>query len=140
MMTQRKFSVGLAGLCLAVLVLGVPGCGATGAGVYVAQLRQVGDVRPELWARVDSENKAAPEQLTLRGDGSFTLLRGAEEIWRGRWRMEGDNLVLRATRVKGVEVQGSLQDDVSFEKREGGGFTDSRTRGDGYVRDYVLSS
>jgi hypothetical protein len=118
----------------ALILVTIAGCGASGpAGTYHAEIRHTGTVTKERAEQLQSE----PQQmLNLDNGGTFTTTRGTQTVWKGRWKVEANKLLLRAEEVNGIAVSSQLQDDVAFEIHEDGSIIDSRTSGDGYERVY----
>jgi hypothetical protein len=124
-------------LAIVVVALALWGCTASGpVGVFTASIEPIpgGDVGT---IKVAEDRLAAePEGLTVRADGTFTTMRGGKIVWEGKWRTEGDRLILRATKTNGVDVLPQLQADKSLEMRKDGSIADATTRASGYVLVY----
>lgn len=125
-MTRSLFS--------ALLIVTIAGCGKIGlAGTYQAEIRLSGTVAKEKAEQLQSE---PPQMINLDNGGTFTTTRGTQTVWKGRWKVEANKLLLRAEEVNGVAVSSNLQADVAFEIHKDGSIVDSRTSGDGYERVY----
>lgn len=117
-----------------LLIIALIGCGAPGlTGSYDSEIRHTGAVNQE---RVEQLQSEPAQGLILNGDGTFSTTRGSQTIWKGRWKVESDKLLLRAAEVNGVAVGTQLQSDVTFLIQKDGSIIDSRTSGDGYERVY----
>ncbi len=116
------------------IFVAIAGCGANGpAGTYQAEIRHNGTVTKERAEQLQSE----PQQmLNLDSGGTFTTTRGTQTVWKGRWKVEANKLLLRAEEVNGIVVSKQLQADVAFDIQNDGSIVDSRTSGDGYDRVY----
>lgn len=118
----------------ALVLVAIVGCGVSGhAGSYRAEIRHTGTVTKERAEQLQSE---PPQMLNLDNGGTFTTKRGTQTVWKGRWKVEANKLLLRAEEVNGVAVSSNLQSDVAFEIHKDGSIVDSRTSGDGYERVY----
>ncbi len=111
------------------------GCGSSAlAGNYSASLELLAEEPTAAYNIMVPKIAAEPETLELKGDGTFITKRGAQTIWEGKWRPDGEKLVLRATSTMGNAVQASLQSDVNFILKKDGTIVDDRTKRDGYQR------
>lgn len=111
------------------------GCGSSAlSGNYSASLELLAAEPTAAYNIMVPKIAAEPETLELKGDGTFITKRGAQTIWEGKWRADGEKLVLRATSTMGNAVQASLQSDVNFILKKNGTIVDDRTKRDGYQR------
>jgi hypothetical protein len=108
---------------VALLAL-LAGCNDASTGTYRAQVERSGDPPanvPTGYSLQDVQQKLSdnPRSIILKTGGRFETREGDRVIWEGAWRTEGDQLILRAHRVNGIDVQERLQDDKAYALRDG---------------------
>lgn len=113
-----------AALLLAIAVFGCSGGinGTYSASVEAFGQKQSTDPNYSL-EEVQKRLAANPRKLHIEGP-KFRTSEGDRTIWEGSWRKEGEKLILRATRVHGIDVLEKLQQDYTLKALPDGRFTD----------------
>lgn len=103
-------------LILVILVFAAVGCGRVGlAGEYRAEIRlmegkQESTARGYSLAEVQARVAQDQRTLTLNSNGRFAF-RSGSTLNEGKWRKEGDTLILRDDISNGNRLQPALQKD-----------------------------
>jgi hypothetical protein len=119
---------------VSLLLIVIAGCGGSGlAGSDRSEIRFTGNVTQE---RADQLRSEPQHILKLDNGGTFTTTRGTQTVWKGRWKVEADKLLLRAEEVNGISVSSQLKADIAFAIQKDGSIVDTRTSADGYERVY----
>lgn len=99
------------------------GCGGGLTGDYHAEVEEMTPnvSRPKGYSleEVRAKLAAEPEQIELKSGGRFVLRRKGATVWDGKWRVEGEQLLLRAEVVNGTAVLPQLQDDKRYKLQSG---------------------
>jgi hypothetical protein len=110
-------------LSCAVVSIALMGCGSSLSGSYAAVAEANGTPSrvdpgysvPEMNAKLAAE----PRTIELGSDGKFKTTSGGKTVWEGKWWAEGSKVVLKTEVSGGNPLAASLQDEKSYEVKDG---------------------
>src|SRR5688572_17705176 len=120
-------------LAVAILLsIGILGCSGGVNGDYSATVELHGEKKfndPSYsLEQVQKRLAESPRKLHIEGP-KFRTSESGRTIWEGTWRKEGDKLILRATKVQGIDVNEKLQQDYELRALPDGRFADDSVYG-----------